>query len=137
MVAAAATACALTLLLALPAAGTTAGAAAPASWPSASGAYRLGYHSQLQPIAINRIHSWILHLETASGTPVSNAQMSVTGGMPAHDHGLPTRPRVTGQSEAGDYLLEGVRFHMSGYWEIVVELHVDGRRDTVTIPLEL
>ena len=137
MVVAAAAAWTLTLLLAGSSHASPGSTAAPDSWASASGAYRLGYRSQLEPIPINRIHTWMLHLETASGDPVSDAELTVTGGMPAHDHGLPTRPQVTQHTGNGDYLLEGVRFHMNGYWEIVVEIRVDGRRDTVTIPLQL
>jgi hypothetical protein len=107
------------------------------TWPSTSGDYRLSYRSRLDPIAINRIHSWILHLETAAGEPVSDAELIVTGGMPEHDHGLPTQPRVTGYLGNGDYLLEGLRFHMNGYWEIVVEIRLARRRDLITIPITL
>ena len=39
-------------------------------------------------------------------------------GMPDHDHGLPTQPQVTSRLENGDYLLEGVRFHMPGKWQL-------------------
>ena len=77
------------------------------------------------------------HVEDAAGEPVEDARISVDGGMPQHDHGLPTAPEVTRELGRGDYLVEGLRFHMNGYWEIVVEIRVDGRRDTVTIPLQL
>jgi hypothetical protein len=138
MAAAASAACALTLLLVLtPVRAAEDTAVVAGVWPSASGQLRLGYRSELDPILINRMHSWVLHLETASGEPVSDAQIIVTGGMPAHDHGLPTQPRVTARPADGEYLLEGLRFHMNGYWEIVVEIRLDRRRDTVTIPIRL
>ncbi len=86
---------------------------------------------------INRMHSWILHIETESGIEVEGATVEVSGGMPEHDHGLPTKPRVTQDLGGGDYRLDGVRFHMKGYWEIVVSVTTDNGVSTVTIPLQL
>jgi len=86
---------------------------------------------------INRMHSWILHIETASGEAVEGAQVSVSGGMPEHDHGLPTQPRVTADLGGGKYRLEGMRFHMSGRWEIVVTISTGDDTVKVMIPLQL
>ncbi len=86
---------------------------------------------------INDMHSWILHVETDSGLAVEGATIDVEGGMPDHDHGLPTKPRVTEELGDGDYRLEGMRFHMSGYWEIVVSVTADGKTSVTTIPLQL
>jgi len=89
------------------------------------------------PPEINRMHSWILYIESESGEPIEGADIEVDGGMPAHDHGLPTRPRVTEDLGDGYYRLDGVRFHMSGYWEMVVTIRSDEADDTVVIPLTL
>ncbi|NQV86570.1 MAG: FixH family protein [Woeseiaceae bacterium] len=86
---------------------------------------------------INRMHSWILHIETAAGVEVEGATVEFDGGMPKHNHGLPTKPRVTEELGGGDYKLDGVRFHMSGYWEIVVSVATDSGTSIVTIPLQL
>lgn len=86
---------------------------------------------------INRMHSWILHIETDAGVEVEGATVEVDGGMPKHNHGLPTKPRVTEELGGGDYKLDGVRFHMSGYWEIVVRVTTDTGTSIVTIPLQL
>ena len=89
------------------------------------------------PVEINRMHSWVLHVATAAGEPLTGARIEVDGGMPAHDHGLPTRPRVTREIGNGDYQLDGVRFHMGGYWEIVVSVTTDNGTETIVIPLTL
>jgi len=89
------------------------------------------------PIEINRMHSWILHIQTPDGIPVTGATIDVDGGMPAHDHGLPTKPRVTEELGNGDYRLDGLRFHMRGYWEIVVTVTVDDEVSVIVIPLNL
>jgi hypothetical protein len=83
------------------------------------------------------MHSWILHVETEDGEPVEGARIEVDGGMPAHDHGLATQPRVTAELGGGDYQLDGVRFHMSGYWEMVITIKSDELEDTVVVSLTL
>lgn len=94
-------------------------------------------YSSLTPLEINKIHSWILVLRDDSGEPIENAEIIINGGMPEHDHGLPTAPQVTRQLEAGRYLVEGVRFHMPGLWQIFIDLDVAGEQSTAVIDLEL
>ena len=86
---------------------------------------------------INRMHSWILHIENDAGVEIEGAIIDVEGGMPEHDHGLPTKPRVTEELGGGDYKLDGIRFHMSGHWEIVVRITTDDGTSTVVISLQL
>ena len=106
-------------------------------WQSESGLFRVTFRSELDPIVINRMHSWVLHVEEEHGAPVSGATISVTGGMPAHNHGLPTAPRATREIAPGDYILEGLRFHMGGQWELEITIDADGKQDVVVILLEL
>lgn len=98
---------------------------------------RVTYTTPAGPVEINRIHTWILHIESADGTPVVNAEVEVSGGMPAHAHGLPTRPKITEELGGGDYRLDGMRFHMPGYWEIRVTVDTEETSSTVVIPLKL
>ena len=102
-----------------------------------SGYFHISYQSELKPITINQMHNWILHIETAQGDPVSGAKISVSGGMPLHNHGLPTNPKVTTDLGGGKYKLEGLRFHMRGYWELMVIIEVQGRRDTGIVKLNI
>lgn len=110
---------------------------APVDTVLAEGELRVTYATPAGPPDINRIHSWILHVESADGVAVENAIIEVTGGMPEHDHGLPTRPRVTEELGGGDYRLDGVRFHMRGYWEIEVTVTTENGKSVVVIPLRL
>lgn len=107
------------------------------SWLTRSGYYRISFDSTLKPIVINKIHDWVFHIRNPDGDPVTGATISVSGGMPLHNHGLPTDPRMTKEIGNGDYLVEGVRFHMNGYWELLVTVEVDGKRDTVIVPLDI
>lgn len=112
-------------------------AADDGGWLTRSGYYRVSYESALDPIAINKIHHWIFTVTTPDGDPVTGAEIAATGGMPEHNHGLPTAPRMTAELGEGRYRFDGVRFHMSGEWELLVTIDVDGRRDSVIIPLTL
>jgi len=105
-------------------------------WHSSRGVYTVTFTSSLDPIEINQIHNWIVSV-TTNGEPVANAKLAIEGGMPAHDHGMPTRPRVTEELGDGNYQLGGMRFHMQGDWEISIEIEADGKTDTVVVMLTL
>lgn len=106
-------------------------------WISASGALRASYTSTVNPVPLNAIHSWTLHLETSAGAPLENAEVLVSGGMPAHNHGLATAPVVTAYLGNGDYRVEGLRFHMQGAWELRVTVTRNNASDMIVIPLTL
>jgi hypothetical protein len=101
------------------------------------GVYRVSFTSALDPIAINQIHSWTLYVETTAGQLVDNAVISVNGGMPEHGHGLPTQPQVTQNLGNGDYLVEGLKFQMPGWWEVQFDISADGQSDSITFNLIL
>lgn len=97
--------------------------------------FRVSYKSKVEPLPLNRIHSWILHVESSEGKPVENAEISVYGGMPAHKHGLPTEP-VVSEIGAGDYLLEGIKFSMGGKWEIWLNISAGDLTEKVKFNIE-
>ena len=86
---------------------------------------------------INKMHSWVLHVESDDGIAIEGAIINVEGGMPKHNHGLPTKPLITTELGNGNYKLEGMRFHMSGYWEIIVNITTNNGTSKVIIPLQL
>ncbi len=100
--------------------------------------FRVSVESNVLPIPMGRIHSWRVHLTDPDGAPVRQAVMNVSGGMPQHGHGLPTQPRVVEADTPGDYLINGVRFSMTGWWVLNLAIRTpDGRADTVTFNLTL
>ena len=101
------------------------------------GAFQVSVSSNLDPLDINEIHSWTIHLERPDGQAVENAQIAVDGGMPQHNHGFPTAPEVTEELGGGDYLLEGVRFNMAGWWELKLAITAGDQTDDVTFNLVL
>lgn len=71
-------------------------------------------------ISINQFHSWEFEFINADGVSQSCLQLTVNGGMPNHDHGLPTEPAIKPPTNKGRYALEGVKFHMPGTWQFVL-----------------
>jgi hypothetical protein len=107
------------------------------TWTSQRGLFVVSYQSELLPLQINKLHAWVLHIEDANGNPVTGAHIEASGGMPVHDHGLPTYPRVTEELGEGDYRLDGMRFHMTGAWEITITIVADGKTDAVVVTVTL
>jgi hypothetical protein len=104
---------------------------------SAGGHYRATIHPQGDSIPQGRLQRWTLHLETAAGAPVDSAVVKVDGGMPQHGHGLPTKPRVTRSLGSGDHLVEGLKFNMSGWWEVRFRVSASAGRDSVVFNVKL
>lgn len=104
---------------------------------SDNGLFQVTYTPSLDPIAINELHEWTLHVETADGAPVNDAVISVSGGMPEHNHGMPTEPKVTASLGNGDYRVEGMQFQMGGWWTITFVIDAAGQQDSVTFNLKL
>jgi hypothetical protein len=102
------------------------------SKPSMAGVYRVALVPPSQPAAINQMHSWKVTLATPDGVPVHGASFVVDGGMPQHGHGLPTQPRVTRELEDGTYALEGMKFSMTGWWELKLAIQGPRGDDKVT-----
>jgi hypothetical protein len=99
--------------------------------PSAQGRYLVQIEPPAAAPAINQIHTWQIKLSSPDGAPVRNARIAVDGGMPQHGHGLPTRPQVTREVAAGTYAMEGMKFSMSGWWEIKLAIQAGDGADSV------
>lgn len=104
---------------------------------SENGLFSVSYKAATDTVPVNQIHEWTLHVETADGAPVENAAITVDGDMPQHGHGLPTRPQVTKYLGNGDYLIEGLRFQMSGWWVMDFTITADGQTDAVRFNMRL
>ena len=93
--------------------------------------FRISYLSTENIIPVNKMHQWTLHIETVDGKPVENATIKVDGDMPQHGHGLPTSPRVTKYLGNGDYLIDGMKFQMGGWWLMDLTITADTQIDAV------
>ena len=66
-----------------------------------------------------------------------NVQLLVDAAMPAHRHGMTTKPKIIATSP-GNFRIQGMNLHMSGDWELYFDITRDGvtERAQVTIALE-
>jgi hypothetical protein len=99
---------------------------------TADGKFVVTLQPPATPPAINQMHSWNVMVSTPGGLPVSQARIAVDGGMPQHGHGLATRPQVRPAADEGAYLLEGMKFSMTGWWEIKLAIQTPDGADKVT-----
>jgi len=103
---------------------------------SAGGLYEVALEPA-EPLRTRRMQTVKLTLRTAAHAPVEGATIAVDGGMPQHGHGLPTGPRVTQALGDGTYRVEGVKFNMSGWWELRFRIASAAGTDSVTFNLDL
>jgi hypothetical protein len=104
--------------------------------PSAGGRY-VATLEPAKPLRPRQMQTVRITVRDAEGRAIDEAQISIDGGMPQHGHGLPTRPRVTGNLGDGMYEIEGVRFNMGGWWEFKLAIAGSRGADTVTFNLDL
>jgi hypothetical protein len=86
---------------------------------------------------VGPLASWTLELRYPDGRPVENARVAVDGGMPEHDHGLPTRPTVSAGKGDGRYRIDGLKFSMPGQWVLRFDIAADDGTDRVTFNILL
>ena len=97
--------------------------------PSAQGRFVVEMQPPAQGPAVGQMHAWTVKLAMPDGTPVQHAQIAIKGGMPQHGHGLPTQPRVTRESAPGTYVVEGMKFSMTGWWDLHLDISSDAAKD--------
>jgi len=89
-------------------------------------------------IKLSEFLSWQLVIRDAySNQGVAPVRVVIGGGMPAHGHGLPTQPEVTGHTGDGHYQLEGLMFNMAGQWQLVLQIGTKKILDRVVFDLTI
>lgn len=102
---------------------------------SNDGLYFVSIEPEAGEIAQGSLQAWIVTVKTADGKPVDGATITVGGGMPAHNHGLPTDPQMTAELGDGRYRIDGVKFSMSGRWELRFAIKAAAGSDSATFYL--
>lgn len=98
---------------------------------TATGLFTVGIRPESGVVRRNELQSWLLTLKTASGAAVQGAAINISGGMPQHNHGLPTSPQATDYLGDGRYRIGGVKFTMSGLWQLKFTISARAGTDTV------
>ena len=98
---------------------------------SSSRAIFAEYQLTNKSIPLNKIHSWTLTLTHRTGKPITNADIVISPDMPEHLHGMTTKPVAIETDVDGTYLMQGMNFHMPGWWKITLDISGYGSRDLV------
>jgi hypothetical protein len=101
------------------------------SKPGTRSIYQVTMHPPPEAATINQIHAWEVEVKTMAGEPVADASICFSGGMPQHFHGFPTSPQVTDNLGNGKYVLDGVKFSMSGWWQMKLQIDAAQGSDVV------
>lgn len=104
---------------------------------TASGLFVARFEPERGVIRQGELQSWLLTLKTSAGAPVEGAAITVSGGMPQHNHGLPTSPQATDYMGAGRYRIDGVKFTMSGWWQLRFAISAAAGSDSVVFNIVL
>ena len=107
------------------------------SKPTANRLFVASFEPLPGTIKVGELHSWLLTVRTAAGAPVENAAIDISGGMPRHSHGLPTSPQATDYLGEGRYRIDGVKFSMSGWWQLRFGISAAAGSDSVVFNIVL
>ena len=104
---------------------------------SENGLYVVTIAPEAEPVQQSKLHAWIATVQHPDGSAVEDAAIAIDGGMPQHGHGLPTAPQAGGHLGEGRYRIEGVRFNMSGWWELKLTVQSAAGKDSAVFNVVL
>jgi len=99
------------------------------------------YQSKLKcekPLATGSFQSCHL-VVLRENQPVENTEIFISGGMPQHQHGLPTAPKLVWSEEKKYYEVLGLKFSMSGDWSLNFKINAktENLKDQIILPVEV
>ncbi len=105
---------------------------------SNDGLYDVYYRTIPQSVPLNEMFGMelvIVPTSAADGQP-SPQIVTADAAMPHHGHGMNHMPSVSRRGD-GAYVVQDMLLHMSGYWEIYVDVQRDGVTERAQWSLEL
>lgn len=92
---------------------------------------------ELSAIPVNQMIELNVEVKALDGKPINGLQLSkFDAQMPAHRHGMVTKPKISALPSQ-QYLIEGVKLHMPGMWQLMFDLKATSEVIQVAIPLNL
>jgi len=109
------------------------------SWPATRATAEGGFEITLNPsngeIEENKHFTLDVTVNSTKGE-LKHLTVKVDGDMPAHGHGMNTKPEGTPLSSAS-YRVEGMLFHMGGDWVITADVECDGKTERALFPITI
>lgn len=100
------------------------------------GVYAFELSPRPDPPIVGELFEIVTRIRDArTGAPIEGAAFSLSAAMPEHGHGMTTAPAHR-ELGGGDYLSEGMKFHMPGAWMITARAAAAGRGDRISLRFE-
>ena len=100
------------------------------------GLYAFELSASPDPPIVGELFRVVTQIRDArTGAPVEGAAFTLSAAMPEHGHGMTSAPEHRDLG-GGDYLSEGMKFHMPGTWTITARAARAGREDRITLRFE-
>lgn len=89
------------------------------------------------PIPLNELFELEVSAAAANQRDVALTaiELRVDAAMPEHQHGMATEPKL--RRSGNSFVVEGLQFHMSGWWELYVDITVGGVTERAQFRIEL
>jgi len=104
---------------------------------SEQGVFKVSVWPEGGTIPLRRLHAWLVRVQDADGARVVPKFLALDGGMSQHGHGLDSRPGVAQRLPNGDYRIEGIKFHMSGDWQLQLRIVTDDHADLANFEIRV
>lgn len=103
---------------------------------SNGGSYSVVLETLPDPIQVNQLFDVRLTVTPKDPSVSSDLRVQVDARMPAHFHGMYRMAKVTHRGGAS-WTAEGLLFHMSGLWELYVDITRGGVTERAQMDVEL
>jgi len=114
---------------------TEGGPLAKHRFDSNGGRYSVELETSPNPIQVNQLFDVTLWVTPKNG-PAGNLDVQVDARMPAHFHGMTRLAKVT-RGSGNSWKAEGMQFHMSGHWELYVDITQGGSTERAQMDVDL
>ncbi len=101
------------------------------------GVFHVTYTTDPDPIVESEEFAitFVVYDAADTSTPLTDTTVAAEGWMPVHGHGMNVTP-VASQNTDGSWTVAPFQFHMSGHWEIPVDVSQATETDTVTFHVD-
>lgn len=112
--------------------------ASATTWPETKETVGGSYSVTLTPTKdkIGRNEHFSLDLSVEAKSRSGPLAVKVDADMPAHRHGMNTLPELIDKGDSR-FQVEGMLFHMSGEWVIMVDVTSDGKTERASFPVQI
>ena len=114
---------------------STASSVWPSTLPTDRGTFEVTVSPKGGKIERNKHFSLDVSLVAKTGD-TKNVAIVVDADMPAHRHGMNTKPEITAEGP-DHYRIDGMVFHMAGDWVITVDVVREGTTERASFPVSV